>query len=441
MRAVILAGGRGERLRPITDHIPKPLVRILGKPLLEYQIDSLRRSGIYDIVLVVGYMASLIKEHFGDGSRYGVMIKYFVETVPLGTAGALAELRDELPETFLVIYGDLMLDIDFQRLISYHRSHCGICTIVVHPNDHPADSDIIVANRDSMVTEILPKGRPRKGDFPNCVSAGVTICSLSAIMPLRLGRPQDLETHMLAPAIKSKRAYAYFTPEYIKDMGTPQRLTEVTRSVDSGSVARRNLRLPQKAIFLDCDGTINEHVGFLVHPSQPDIADDIYEAIRCINRSDYLAIVISNQPVVARNLCTMKELENINWRLETMLGNRGVYIDLAYYCPHHDDAGFPRGNRPNKVQCDCRKPKAGMIEAATRSYRIDIAASYLIGDTTVDLQTGKNADLATVLLATGEAGRDGKFDAHPDFHASTLLDAVKMILSRDPEDQQYGWGE
>ena len=393
MRAVILAGGRGERLRPITDHIPKPLVRILGKPLLEYQIDSLRRSGIYDIVLVVGYMAPLIKEHFGDGSHYGVKIKYFVETVPLGTAGALAELRDELPETFLIIYGDLMLDIDFQRLISYHKSHCGICTIVVHPNDHPADSDIIVANRDGMVTEILPKGRPRKGDFPNCVSAGVTMCSLSVTMPLRLGRPQDLETHILVPAIKNKRAYAYFTPEYIKDMGTPRRLTEVTRSVASGSVTRRNLRLPQKAIFLDRDGTINEHVGFLTHPSQLNITDDIYEAIRCINGSDYLAIVISNQSVVARNLCTMKELENINWRLETMLGNRGVFINLIYYCLHHEDAGFLGENRQYRVQCDCRKPKIGMIEAATRSYRIDIAASYLISDTTVDLQTGKNAGL------------------------------------------------
>lgn len=430
MKAIILAGGRGERLKPITDSMPKSLVRIAGKPLLEYQIDSLRRSRITEIILVIGYLGSLIKEYFDDGSRHGVKIQYFTESRPLGTAGALAALRDELPECFLIMYGDLILDINFGRLLGYHESHNGSCTIAVHPNDHPADSDIIVANRAGIVTQILPKRQPRGNCYPNCVNAGVMVCSPEATEPLRADRPQDIEAHLLAPVMRNRKLYAYLTPEYIKDMGTPQRLAEVARSVATGTVARRNLRLPQKAIFLDRDGTVNNYVGFLTHPDQLNIAEDVYEAIRAINASDYLAIVISNQPVIARNLCTMPELGQIHWRLETMLGDRGAYIDRIYFCPHHEDAGFPGENRHYKVRCECRKPKIGMIKEAVHAYGIDISSSYLIGDTTVDIQTGKNAGLTTVLLHTGEGGCDGKYNATPDFRADSLLDAVKLILSQ-----------
>jgi histidinol-phosphate phosphatase family protein len=430
MKAIILAGGRGERLRPITDNIPKSLVEIAGKPLIEYQIDSLRRSQITDIVLVVGYLGSLVKKYLGDGSRHGVRIQYFTENRPLGTAGALAALRDELPECFLVMYGDLMLDVDFWRIIRYHYGHSGSCTIAVHPNDHPADSDIIVTNHDGVVTKILPKRLPRKGDYPNCVNAGVMVCSREAIAPLRVDRPQDIEVDILAPAMRDRRVHSYLTPEYIKDMGTPQRLAEVARSVQAGTVARRNLRLPQKAIFLDRDGTINDYVGLLHHPGQLSITEGVYKAIRAINASDYLAIVISNQSVVARNLCTMRELHQIHWRLETMLGGRGAYLDRIYFCPHHQDAGFPEENKRYKVRCLCRKPGTGMIGDAVRAYGIEMDSSYLIGDTTVDIQTGKNAGLATILLRTGEGGLDGRHDVTPDFHADSLQGAVQLILSQ-----------
>ena len=190
MKAVILAGGRGERLRPVTDSVPKSLVRIADKPLLEYQIASLRRSGITEVLLVTGYLGSLVKEHFGDGSCHGVSVHYFTETLPLGTARALAVLRDDLPDCFLIMYGDLMLDVDFERLIRFHHDHSAVCTIAVHPNDHPRDSDIIVADTDWVVTEILSKRKPRKGYYPNCVNAGLMVCSRQAIAHLRAGRPQ-----------------------------------------------------------------------------------------------------------------------------------------------------------------------------------------------------------------------------------------------------------
>jgi D,D-heptose 1,7-bisphosphate phosphatase len=429
VQAVILAGGRGERLRPLTDDIPKAMVPVAGRPLLEYAIDSLRRSGVTDILLVTGYRSAAIHGYFGDGSRHGVRLDYFVETHPLGTAGALARLRHALPEWFLVLYGDLVLDLDFRRLQAFHRGHDGSCSIVVHPNDHPADSDVVVIDRSGVVREVLRKNLPRSHPYFNRVSAGVMVLDRAVTNLLPSNRPLDLEDDVLLPAMRDGLLRGYRTSEYVKDMGTPVRLAQVERDVLNGIVERRNRSRAQKAVFLDRDGTINDHVGLLVRPEQLRVPAEVYDALRLLNRSDYLAIVVSNQPVVARNLCTLEELDEIHRRLETMLGEHHVYLDGLYFCPHHEHAGFPGENKAYKIVCGCRKPKTGMIEDAVREYRIDLAASYLVGDTTVDVQTGKNAGVRTILLATGEGGRDGKYAAAPDATADNLLVAVEQVLA------------
>jgi len=229
--------------------------------------------------------------------------------------------------------------------------------------------------------------------------------------------------------VGEERAYVYRTTEYIKDMGTPERHAEVTRHVASGLVAGRNLKRKQRAIFLDRDGTINEYIGLLSDPRQLQVPDEVYTALAAINDSGFLAIVVSNQPVVARNLCSLDELNEINLRLEAMLGERHVYLDDLMCCPHHPDRGFPEENREYKIACACRKPGTALLDRAVEAYNIDRRASYFVGDTTTDIQTGRNAGLRTVLLATGKAGSDGKYDAHADLGAADLHDAVLMILA------------
>ncbi len=154
------------------------------------------------------------------------------------------------------------------------------------------------------------------------------------------------------------------------------------------------------------------------------------EAIRKINKSGYLAVVVTNQPVVARGLCEIEDVERIHKKLATLLGREGVYLDDILFCPHHPDKGFPEENQAYKIPCECRKPKTGMIQKAAAKFNIDLDNSWIIGDTTMDLQTGVNAGLHTALVLTGTAGKDGKYDVKPELVGRDLLDTVEKILSK-----------
>ncbi|BCB91938.1 D,D-heptose 1,7-bisphosphate phosphatase [Phytohabitans suffuscus] len=158
------------------------------------------------------------------------------------------------------------------------------------------------------------------------------------------------------------------------------------------------------------------------------MTEDAYAALAALNDSDRLTIVVTNQPVVARGLCSLAGLDEIHRKLETELGGRGVYLDDLFFCPHHPDAGFPGEDPLYKVPCACRKPGTALIEEAAGRYHIDLSASWFIGDTTVDVQTGRNAGTRTILLRTGEAGRDAKHAVAADHVVDDLKAAVKIVL-------------
>jgi D,D-heptose 1,7-bisphosphate phosphatase len=434
MKTVIMAGGMGTRIASIASDVPKPMIKICGKPILEHQIENLKACGLTDITLVVGHLGHVIQEYFGDGSQLGVRISYFVEDHPLGTAGALFKMP-ELTEDFLLMCGDVIVDVDFNRFIAFHREKKAWASLMVHPNGHPYDSSL-------LVTEIVPP--TEKGGCPvdthrvvrwmnkederlyykNRVNAGIEIISpelLKATMkdfvPRHPEQPDkiDLDRDVLKKNISSGRIYAYDTPEYIKDMGTPDRFYEAEKDIVSGLVHARNLKNPQKAIFLDRDGTINQYVGFLTRPEQFELIEGVAEAIKLINKSGYLAIVVTNQPVIARGDCTFEVLQQIHDKMETELGKHGAFIDALYLCPHHKDKGF-EGERPDyKFDCDCRKPKAGLFHQADRDFHIDFAHSYMIGDSVLDVEAGKTAGCKESILVE----KNGKDE---------LLKAVKKIV-------------
>lgn len=405
-----MAGGKGTRIASVRSDVPKPMINICGKPILEHQIDNLKACGLTDIIFVIGYLGDKIKEYFGDGSKFGVNIEYFVEDHPLGTAGALFKMP-QLTEDFLLLCGDVIIDVDFNRFIAFHKNHQAWASLVAHPNGHPYDSSLLVTEIDAPKTVGgMPEDTHRvirwmaKEDertyYKNRVNAGIELISpellketMKNFVPRHPETPDkiDLDCDVLKPNIPSGKIFAYDTPEYIKDMGTPDRFYETEKDIESGKVHARNLKNKQKAIFLDRDGTINEMVGFVTKPEQFELIEGAAEAIKAINKSGYLAIVVTNQPVIARGDCTFEELQTIHDKMETELGKVGAFVDAIYVCPHHTDKGF-EGERPEyKCHCDCRKPKPGLLLQAAKDFNIDLSESYMIGDSHRDVEAGENA--------------------------------------------------
>lgn len=398
MKTVIMAGGRGTRIAELTGDIPKPMIQIQGKPVLEWEIECLRKQGLGDIILTVSHKKETIIDYFGDGSAFGVKLGYFIEDMPLGNAGALFRLRDKLTDDFLLLNADAAFDVDFNRFAEFHRRKGGLATLFTHPNDHPYDSGLILTDTDGAVTRWLTKEDQRPQWYRNCVNAGLHILS-PKLLERRPDTPKvDLDRQILKPLAGTGKMFAYQSPEYVKDMGTPERYAAVCRDFESGRVQARNLKRKQKAVFLDRDGTVNRHVGLLRDIDQMELLPGAAEAIWKINQSGYLAILVTNQPVIARGEVTVEQLREIHNKLETLLGHEGAYLDAIYYCPHHPDKGH-EGEIPElKIDCDCRKPKPGMLLKAAEEFNIDLASSWMVGDSERDILAGKAVGCRTALV-------------------------------------------
>lgn len=433
MKVVIMAGGKGTRISSVASDIPKPMIKIEGKPVLEHELECLREQGFTDIILTVGHLGKIIMDYFGDGSGispvtgvpFGVNIEYFFEQKPLGNAGALFKIKDKLTEDFLLLNADAIFDVDFKRFVSYHKSHGGLVTLFTHPNNHPYDSGLIVANEQGMVQNWLAKEDERPVFYRNRVNAGLHVIS-PKILDVKFDAEKiDLDRQLLKPLAGTGLMFCYDSPEYVKDMGTPERYEAVCTDYRMGRVKAKNLRNKQKAIFLDRDGTINKYVGFLRDINDFELLPEVAEAIKKINSLGYLAILITNQPVIARGEMSFEQLQNIHNKLETLLGKAGAYLDRIYFCPHHPHSGYDGEVPELKIECDCRKPKPGMIFRAAEEFNIDLSKSWMIGDGENDIQAGRNAGCKSVLISDINKSY-GQFVT-----ANSLLDFVEDYLETE----------
>ena len=429
--AVIMAGGKGGRLRSITnDEIPKPMVPVDGKPLLEYQVEKLKAYGIKKIVMIVGHLGEKIVDHFKDGKNFGVEIDYIFEKEPLGTAGAFYYLKDKIDaKDFMLVFGDVFFDMDFDRMEDFHFKNSALTTLLAHPNGHPYDSDLIRMDDTGRVIGFDSKHNVRDYWYDNMVNAGMYIINRKLLDLVKEPVKTDFEKDILANQVQlGANIYAYHTPEYVKDVGTVDRINATVEELKSGLIQSKNLKNKQRAIFIDRDGTINVSKGFISKADDLELIPGSIEAIKAINKSGALAIVITNQPVIARGECSFEELHNIHNKLKTLLGEKGAFVDDIFYCPHHPDKGFEGEVTELKFDCECRKPKTGMIDEAVKKYNIDLLKSYMVGDSTMDLETARNAGVKSVLVDTGFAGNDGKYDRSCDIEAKNLFDAVEKII-------------
>jgi D,D-heptose 1,7-bisphosphate phosphatase len=434
MQLVIIAGGKGTRLKQRTADLQKCMVQVAGKPLIEHQISLASAHKITHVLILTGFAADSIQEYFGDGARWGVKISYHSDSSPRGTAGAVIDAFDKLDDVFFVVYGDTMLNVDLLRMAASHARHPS-ATLFLHPNDHPHDSDLVELNGSNEIVAFHPYPHPPGEYFANLVNAGLYVVSKELLRPYWTTRnahsyPLDFAKHVFPNLIASgARVFGYLSREYIKDAGTPERLERVRLDYSSGRVERGSLHIPVPAVFLDRDGTLNYERGWLSKPELLELLPGAAAAVRAINESGRLAVVVSNQPVIARGECTEAGMRNIHNKLEWLLGECHAFVNGIYYCPHHPDKGFPSERAELKFTCSCRKPATGLLDLATRELNIDIARSWLIGDSVRDIQAAANFGLRSALVRNnGCSTGENPGNCKPDVEFDTLLEATEFIL-------------
>jgi histidinol-phosphate phosphatase family protein len=429
-QVVILAGGKGTRLRERLGDLPKPLIPIGGEPLLGHQLALCRRHGFDRVLLLLGYGAEAIRSYCGDGRRWGVRVESVVEERPLGTAGAVIAAWDRLAERFLVMYGDEMLNVDLERMWEVHVGAGVGATLLVHPNDHPLDSDLVETDERGLIVGFRNRPHPAGEDFRNLVNAALYVVDRGI-----LGAWRGWESAMdfgkdVFPGLvgRGERLLAYSSPEYIKDVGTPDRYDRVEAEYRGGVVGRGTLAVRQRAVFLDRDGTLNEEVDGVYEPDRLRLLPGVAGALRELNHRGWRTIVVTNQPGIAKGFCTEADVARVNRRLETLLGREHAFVDRIYMCPHHPERGFV-GERPDlKIECECRKPRPGLVLRAAADLNVDLGASWLVGDSTVDAAAAAAAGVRCVLVRTGRGGQDGRHGVVPAASCSSVVEAVAMIL-------------
>ncbi len=411
------------------------MVTIGGRPNLEHQILLARRYGFTSVLLLVSHLADRIESYFGCGKRFGLEISYCAEDPPLGTAGALHHAGELLQDRFLVLYGDIFIECDLARLWANHAGNPALATLVVHPNDHPDDSDLVEADADGTISAIYPKPRPENQYLPNRVNAGVAVIERKILAMIPSGQHLDLARDIFPALARDGRLRAYHSAEYFKDFGTPDRLARVRLDFESGKTARLSRGHLRPAVFLDRDGVINKEVSHLSNPAQMELISGSAESIRRLNEAGYLAIVVTNQPVVARGECSLDALRLIHNKMETLLGREHAWIDALYFCPHHPDKGFAGEVPELKFDCGCRKPKTGMFEQAIRDWNISLAGSYGIGDSRRDVIAARRMGIVAIGVKTGSGCRDCDALDSPDWLVEDLGEAVDIILASSGREQ------
>ena len=409
LKAVILAGGFGSRLKEKCRNIPKPMLEICGKPILLRQVEMLRREEIKDFIFVTHYLSGVIEDYFGDGSAFGVNIEYFKEDSPRGTAGALTEL--DLEDEFLLCGGDLIMNFSLRRMADFHKSRNSLITMLTHPNTHPYDSTTLLTADDGMVIRLTDKNN-KPEYYPNLCNSGVQIVSPEVFNYIDIPYKADFDKDVIVPCLKTKRVFSYRSAEYVFDAGTPDRIKKAEHDIELAVVENSHFDNLHKAVFADRDGTLNKYKGYITKPEQIELIDGAAEAINRFHEKGFLVIVVTNQPVVARGECSLDELDNIHHRLEYLLAQKGAYLDGIYYCPHHPDRGFEGENIKYKIRCDCRKPGIGMIIKAKKDFNIDLSESFMAGDSRVDIETALRSGCRPVFIGEADDSMNDSVEAY-----------------------------
>jgi histidinol-phosphate phosphatase family protein len=389
-QAVILAGGRGTRMRPLTDMRPKPMVEIHGKPFLEYLVDMLREQGFERVLLLLGYLPDVIQDYFGDGSRWGVQIDYSVSDADDLTVRRVQLVKERLDPCFLLMYCDNYWPMYIEKMWERFTTANVPAMITVYSNKDKYSRDSVRVGADGYV-DVFDRSRTTPGLQGIEISYAILTRPVLALLP-----EQDalFEEAVYPQLVKQRQLLAYVTDHRYYSVGSLERLP-----LTEAFLARR------PTVLLDRDGVLNTKPpkAYYVRTWEEfEWLAGAKEALRLLSSAGYRVIIVSNQAGIARGAMTEAALTHIHERMQAEAVQAGGQIEAVYCCVHDWDEG-----------CECRKPKPGMLFQAQRDFHLDLSRTLFIGDDERDAQAADAAGCPSVLVS----------DERP------LLDVARKLVS------------
>lgn len=378
-QAVILAGGLGIRLRPFTYKNPKPMVPINNRPFLEYLVEMLKNNGIGEIVLLLGYLPEKITEHFGDGSKFGVNIKYSIGKIEDETGTRIKNAEHLLDDIFLLMYSDNYWPLNLEKLTVYHEACGTLATVTVYTNKYGVSKNNVLVNEEGFVKNY---DKTRMDPNLNGLEIGFFIMNkkITRMMP---DRDFSLEKELFPVLIKERQLAGFRTDHRYYSIGDNERLPATERFLK-----------PKKIIFLDRDGVINKKppkADYVKTWQEFEFLPGAIDAVKLLNKNGYKIYVITNQPGIARGVMTKEDINIIHSNFKKELEKHEAKIDGIYCCFH----GWNEG-------CECRKPKPGLLFQAAHEHDIDLTKAIFIGDDERDREAGQAAGCQTLLISENE---------------------------------------
>jgi histidinol-phosphate phosphatase family protein len=374
-QAVVLAGGRGVRLRPITDTCPKPMIRVHGRPFLEYLIEMLRDQGFERILLLLGYMPELIQEYFGNGSQWGVQIEYAVSAVEDETGRRVKLAEPYLDPYFLLMYCDNYWPMQMDKMWSRFVAASPLAMITVYSNKDRYTNDCVSVDQENYIV-LYDKSRTSPG--LQGVEIGYALINRSVVEMLP-DHNVGFEATVYPRLAERRQLLAYVTDHRYYSVGSHERLP-----------LTENFLARQPTIILDRDGVLNKkppRAHYVQNWEEFEWLPGAKEALRMLHQAHYRVIIISNQAGIARGVLTQADLIDIHARMKMEAAEAGGRIDAIYYCPHDWEEG-----------CACRKPKPGLLFEAQHDFNIDLSRALFIGDDERDAQAADAAGCPSVLV-------------------------------------------
>jgi len=356
-QAVILAGGRGSRMRPITDDRPKPMVPVLGRPFLEYQIEQLRDQGFERVLMLLGYLPEVIQAHFGDGRRWGISIEYAITPPEQLTSGRVAAARAAIEPCFLLLYCDNYWPMKMDRLWARfcEAGKPGLITVYSNKDDYSRGCVALDSRNDVRIFD-------RSRTAPGLRGVEISYAIITDLCLELLPESDALfEEAIYTPLAQQGRLTAYVTDHRYYSIGSLDRLPA------TDAFMRR-----EPSVILDRDGVLNRkppRAQYVRNWNEWEWCPGSLEALRLLKQAGYRTIIASNQPGIGRGLMTEDDLEAVHSRMKREVVQAGGRVDGIYYCPHDWDEG-----------CDCRKPKPGLLYQAQKDFHLDLTRTPFIGD-------------------------------------------------------------
>ncbi len=379
-QAVILAGGLGTRLRPITDTIPKPMVPVNGRPFLEYLLEMLKKNGISEVVLCLGYLAHKITEHFGDGSKFGMKISYSIGAVEDDTGKRLKMAEPFLNERFLLMYCDNYWPLNLKKMVEVFDANQQPFMMTVYTNKYGITKNNVLVDESNFIVKY---DKTRQDSNLNGVDIGFMIVDKS-VLNLIGEENSNFEEKVYPILVENRKMIAFKTDHRYYSISTPEKLQVM-----------EDVMKPKKTIILDRDGVINKKppkADYVKSWSEFEFLPESVEGLKLLNDNGFKIIIATNQPGIARGLMKHEDLITIHDKLKSELEKNSVRIDGIYVCEHGWDDG-----------CDCRKPNAGLLFQAANDFKLDLTKTFYVGDDERDMEAGTRAGCKTFLVSENDS--------------------------------------